>query len=421
MFYDAVVRQWLRNGSLTTPWPVLAFFLVFYLVLIWRLVRAVRAKLHPEQACAREEKGRAAKTCPPAARPRRSNQLLLKLIPLVLSLLFMGVGGFMIVKFVLDTSRVTAWIETRGKVVSSDVRSHRGSKHTSYSPHVVYTYAVDGISHTGDSYSNLRTSTGNYAAEKAKAAAYRPGNELTVFYNPADPSESVIVRVTSVPFPMLCFFGIFLAVGLMLFVFVVRSIVLGLRPKAERSFFNESLRRSLPRELKHLAFFSVLWNVFVWTILSVLLSELAVSASPVAVVLAIFPLVGLGLVIKLVWGIVSYCRAPRVELTATCPAFREGEQMQVAYELRDGANVVELAVCVVSTNLDLRSGDTLAEDPQGGIEVEVFDIRDAVRMRMGSFAFKIPSMPPARHRSWKLRVTTRNAKGRKNQVEYALC
>lgn len=416
MVYEVMLKRWIAFG-VRPPWPFALFFVPFYAILIYRLVRGIRDLLHPERVRAREKK-------PSRKRKgsKKTSPALFKVVILLMSLAFMGVGGGLLSVTLLDAHRARSWQATTARVVSSTVKSHSSSKGgTTYSPKVCYTYSIDGVSYTSDRYSTFGISTSDYAAQKEKARQYRPGQEITIYYDPSNPSESVIERVTSVPFFLVGFFGIFLGAGVLLFVVWIRTVVFARFPAREMSFFNTTLKRTLPNDIKSLAFFTGLWNLFSWVFVGAFFEGGSSLKSLVSGVVLIFPVIGLGFAVYLGRKILSYWRAPQYALAVTCPRFRPGETMQVSYSLKQAAEVRRFVVDVVSVNLDFRTdASSLAGDPQNGVGSLVCDVSDAARLNMGAFSFTIPEVPPANRRSWKLRLTTYDAHNRRTQAEYLL-
>jgi hypothetical protein len=82
-----------------------------------------------------------------------------------------------------------------GKVVLSRVEVS-GGEHTTVSPHVEYDYEVGGVRYRGD-----RIRAGDrYASRSGSKLAYAAidrypvGSDVTVYYNPGNPSESAVER-----------------------------------------------------------------------------------------------------------------------------------------------------------------------------------------------------------------------------------
>lgn len=127
---------------------------------------------------------------------------------LTMQLIFGGMIGLFIVVvavpliiFLRSTLKATAtnrWPSVEGRVLSSEVTSHRslnsnGTHTTIYTPKVVYEYAVSGQPYRGEqvSYSAVDgTSMGGFAEEIV--SKYPAGSAVRVFYDPAQPGEAVL-------------------------------------------------------------------------------------------------------------------------------------------------------------------------------------------------------------------------------------
>ncbi len=80
------------------------------------------------------------------------------------------------------------WPKTPGRILTSQVK--RGVKGSARAD-ITYSYSVAGQSHTG---SRVNFSFGSNLNESSRLVNANPANsDVTVFYNPADPAEAVLV------------------------------------------------------------------------------------------------------------------------------------------------------------------------------------------------------------------------------------
>jgi hypothetical protein len=94
---------------------------------------------------------------------------------------------------------MSAWPQTSGEIVESMVaettRRDDGPSHTDfqtmYTPRVVFAYVVDGMSFQGDNVGAI-LSSGNPAGPTKFIARFPLKTKVTVFYNPAVPTESTL-------------------------------------------------------------------------------------------------------------------------------------------------------------------------------------------------------------------------------------
>lgn len=111
------------------------------------------------------------------------------------------------------------WPKARGNVIKSYVRiaSSTRSAHNNVMPEVVYVYSVDGVNYEGNKIFFLEDGRGS-AWSKKKVEKYKVEQQIEVFYNPQDPSISVLEPGGSVK-------GIFLS-GVFHFILISALLVL---------------------------------------------------------------------------------------------------------------------------------------------------------------------------------------------------
>jgi hypothetical protein len=129
---------------------------------------------------------------------------------------------------------------TMGVVVSSRVKSHSGSKSTTYSADIRYRYTVAGQEYTssGYSFSEMSSSGGGYS--RSLVDRHPPGKRVTVYYDPENPASAVLA--TEVP-PMMWFLSLFLQPFILVGVGLVGALVVwAVRRRRIRAFLAEPLR-----------------------------------------------------------------------------------------------------------------------------------------------------------------------------------
>ena len=115
---------------------------------------------------------------------------------------FLAIGVFALFITVAEVrmGQATAdWAETQGTVLSArlDVgySSRNASQVKGYRPSVEYEYTVDDIRYTGNRFEHALSAT--YTTDKAlveeQLKAFSEGSAVNVFYDPADPTRSVLV------------------------------------------------------------------------------------------------------------------------------------------------------------------------------------------------------------------------------------
>lgn len=121
------------------------------------------------------------------------------LVQILFTLGFILVGGlflFRAVKSRLQVKQARSWPSVKGKVTSSEVQEDRfrnptGKASIAFIPAVEYEYNVSGVSYTGERVTFGSTSY-DYIISSKICEKFGAGSTPDVFYNPADPAESVL-------------------------------------------------------------------------------------------------------------------------------------------------------------------------------------------------------------------------------------
>lgn len=143
--------------------------------------------------------------------------LVLGLFWLFLTLVFDAFPAYIIV----SDYKTDSYTLTDGHILESHVdtvvsHSTKGGQSISYQPTLSYTYRVDGRQLRGDHVTSIPfASSGSYASETV--ARYPAGATVPVYYDPSDPSTSVLENgVQGTPLFMLLFLVPFNSIGLLL-------------------------------------------------------------------------------------------------------------------------------------------------------------------------------------------------------------
>lgn len=123
----------------------------------------------------------------------------------VFSIIFMLIGLYLLTEYMESTS----WTQTTATIVRSGVQRNvhmrrvNNQVHTStdYTVEAKYLYTVDGKSYTGNRYDIGRGKSFSKSFNKRSEAKkwleespYKKGSQITIFYNPEDPSESMVSK-----------------------------------------------------------------------------------------------------------------------------------------------------------------------------------------------------------------------------------
>ncbi len=115
---------------------------------------------------------------------------------IIIGLIFAGIGGAAVVSALVDLrsgKRTAAWLQVKGKMLTSSVVESHSESGTSYSAKVEYEYAVNDIRHTSDCIKFGWESVDEQSA-KGTAERYPAGSSVTVYHDPQEPSLSVLER-----------------------------------------------------------------------------------------------------------------------------------------------------------------------------------------------------------------------------------
>ncbi len=142
-----------------------------------------------------------------------SSYLIYLLFPVVFGLALAGFGAIFLITVMRArqaSQAAQAWITSAGRVISakmnrSTVFSHDGPR-VSYEPVIEYEYSVMGVQYQGRRIA-FGADTLNHRQAQQVLDHYRPDAQVTVYYDPNRPAESVLERSAKGA-------GVFTAVGL---------------------------------------------------------------------------------------------------------------------------------------------------------------------------------------------------------------
>lgn len=101
------------------------------------------------------------------------------------------------VKYIMTARKMRSFNTTRGTVLSREIspvnaglgREGRWGSGGNYEPKVTYSYVVDGVAYRSDRWSYGSEGRKRSVAERALAAV---PDDVTVYYDPADPRQSYL-------------------------------------------------------------------------------------------------------------------------------------------------------------------------------------------------------------------------------------
>jgi hypothetical protein len=118
-------------------------------------------------------------------------------------LIFVGIGAFLLYKGQQSRKKVGAsqgWPSTQGQIVDTHIdRSMHtdsdGDTDYSYTPRLEYTYEFGGVHYHGKNiYFGLASGYNNQSQAQEIIDRYPVGSEIPVYYDPANPEDSVLER-----------------------------------------------------------------------------------------------------------------------------------------------------------------------------------------------------------------------------------
>lgn len=109
-----------------------------------------------------------------------------------------------LVRPALRVQQAKRWQTVPCVIVSSRVRTHRGSESTTYSVDILYSYKVGGREYKANRYGFLGGSSSGRRKKSKIVARHPAGSKAVCYVNPLDPTDAVLNR----DFPLVCLFGL---------------------------------------------------------------------------------------------------------------------------------------------------------------------------------------------------------------------
>ncbi len=150
-----------------------------------------------------------------------------KILIILFSLIFIGVGVWMLVKLLMDFRKATLsknWLTTEGTIVSSelDVETSSdadGDQSTTYIAKITYTYVVDGAEYKSECINfNYGMRTSNRRIQQSVVDMYFPGKQVPVFYDPQNHEQAVLEQRVNGAFTSFLVAAIFILIGIVVLV-----------------------------------------------------------------------------------------------------------------------------------------------------------------------------------------------------------
>ena len=239
-----------------------------------------------------------------------------KIFGTLFALPFFAVGVWMlwsISSSLYDAWRMDSWVQVEAKLINGGYETHSGDDSDTYEAYARYTYVYAGQRFNGErvSLSSGGDNIGDYQQEMGRNLQRAVGENILVYVDPENPSDSIIDR--GIRWGLLGFKSIFLfvfgGVGLGAIIFIWRA------PKEKDKTLPEyqaspwllndawqtaSIRSSSKTAMYGAWAFAGIWNLISAPLPFLLYEEVVEKQNYIALVGLLFPLVGIGL---LVWAI----------------------------------------------------------------------------------------------------------------------
>ena len=328
-----------------------------------------------------------------------------------LGLIFCVFGWSGIVANIGDVFSPQTCEEATGKVLAKGIVSHQShgkhGTHTVYAPRIAFAYTVDGTEYESDRYRNSDYSSSDSSESRRIVRSYQVGETIKVWYDTSNPSRAQIVKPGSdvVEFVPIALFGFFALCGTLLLVFLLRSVVkawIASRRTGEvqKPLYGVRLRRKLGADFWFSVIFAILWNLFCWLFVCVFIISPWPHVSWGAIIVLIFPIVGLVFVVNVIRRGVRHFLGTHIALTMTTGGLSEGTPVRLDYVLDGMAKVVRLSFSVGQWNEEVtRSKNYGCPDSL----VEVASLTHPAPM--GSVEFRFPAALKAEAITSEIRVT----------------
>ncbi len=266
---------------------------------------------------------------PSTAVNSKKSWLFLLLFSLPFAAVGAGMGGWLLWD-VVSYCRMLSWVETPAQIVQAELKSHAGSKRTTYEVTGEYSYQYQGRQFTGTRV-GITGGSGNFGAFHQDAyqqlSEYRQsGRPMPCFVNPANPNEAILfrnLRLDTVVFRT-SFALIFGGPGFGMLAFAIYSLrkqkrnqtITALHPDepwlCKTDWADGKIRSSSGVITLGMVLFAVYWNVFCIPITWAVFQQKAFAQkSPWEWLILIFPAVGLILFVAAAVSVRRSCKYGR--------------------------------------------------------------------------------------------------------------
>jgi hypothetical protein len=256
---------------------------------------------------------------------RRS--LLLVIFGLPFFLFGTGLLVFFVIPSVHDYSRMQSWLSVPGKLTTASLSPGGSSSSGTQKVEARYRYTIEGVGYTNDRVA-ITTASDNIGDFQKKLGGqlvrqYRSGQPVTVWYDPADPYDSILnrdMRWGLFAFKI-AFVLVFGGIGLVFIIIGLRGRKVNTAPAImEKPWLkNPDWKDGIVTSGAKLGVigawvFAVVWNLVSFPV-AFKIGEIWLDKGPLALVALVFPVVGIGLLFWAIKVTLGWRRFGRTPLT----------------------------------------------------------------------------------------------------------
>ncbi len=312
----------------------------------------------------------------------------------------------------LTVSPTWRWYQAQGweavecTILSSEVRTHRGSDSTTYSVAITYRYDYPPGESNAHSYTSDQVdfSSGSSSGRQAKAdivAQYPEGSPATAYVDPQAPENAVLLREFRLGYLIGLLGLVFTAVGIGVFLFGHTGAGVGAlsrqisRTEGDYTFNSQSieLHPTQGRLKSFVVFliFALVWNGIILLVSFAHWRDGGFPGFTVFAFLSIFMLIGLGLLAYVVYCFLALFN-PHPHLTLTPGTLPLGQAATLTWRFdRSVDRIQQLKVYLVGTESAKYRQGTKTHTAQNEFEkILVFETQDAREMMQGELQLAVP-------------------------------
>lgn len=325
-------------------------------------------------------------TTPPSKTKQRSGKWFMVLFGLIFTLVGAAVLKPLLITPLQKTHDAKTWKSVPATVISSKVKSHDSDDGTTYSVYIAYRYEIDGQEYLGDRYTFMGGSSSGYDRKAEIVRQYSEGHRFTLFVNPSDPADSVILR----DYSLTLLFGllplVFIAAGLAVMIGGFRARKAQLDPAQANERVVTLKGPSPAKKVLGTILFAMLWNGFVVLIFK--------SEAPILFHI-IFGFFGIIMILAALHAMLALFN-PRPEVEITPGDIHPGTSVAMRWRMHGRSDRIEtlgitLQCLKVTTETRRSGGETKTSVVKTPVyETELLHTESRGEIAQGTLQFSIP-------------------------------